>query len=623
LACEPTNKSGFSFAFISDTHISNRNSANDLSATVRDINQHPDIDFVVVTGDVTEMGSDSELLAAKLLLDSLKKPYYVIPGNHDTKWSESGNESFKRIFGSERFAFEHKGFLFLGCNSGPNMRMAPGMVPREDIVWLDSIVKTQPNQPVIFMNHYPLDKGLANWYEVIDLLKQMNTQAVLCGHGHRNKIYDFEGIPGVMGRSNLSTSRDTCGFNIVSIRKDTMCFNERLAGLKKTKNSWHNIPLRKHDFIRDSSHFERPSYAINQTFSQQVSEEWQWQDDSDIGAGLAVIDDILILANTNGEIKSLHTKDASLVWHYKTEGKIYSTPVIDSLSERVVVASTDGNIYALDITHGKKIWQYETEKSIVASPVISGDTVFIGSSEGIFRAISLTGGQLIWQYNNIDGFVETKPLVDEQRVYFGSWGNYFYALNKRDGSLAWRWTNGKSNLYSPAACFPVKADGKIFIVAPDRFTTALDAVTGQEVWRSNQHIGRESIGISEDKKLVYIKDMNDSLHAFNSQSDLLERSWYVHCGFGYEISPSPIVEFNQLVFVPTHAGTVYAVDKNQKKLAWAFKMSNALINNIIPLGKDKILMSSMDGKVVKLRIEGQKLYNLNNLSKSGNAPKSG
>ncbi len=606
LACEPKSDSGFSFAFISDTHISDSNSANDLSATVRDINQHPEIDFVVVTGDVTEMGSDTELLAAKLLLDSLEKPYYVIPGNHDTKWSESGNESFKRIFGSERFAFEHKGFLFLGCNSGPNMRMAPGMVPREDIVWLDSIVKTQPKQPVIFMNHYPLDKGLANWYQVIDLLKQINTQAVFCGHGHRNQVYDFEGIPGVMGRSNLATSRDTCGFNIVSIQKDTMYFNERLSGLK-TKNAWHNIPMRKHNFIRDTSLFERPSYAINKTYDQHVSEEWQWQDDSDIGAGLAVLKDKIVVANTNGEIKAIDTREAIPLWTFTTRGKIYSTPVIDSLSESVVVASTDGNIYALDITNGKMMWKYETDKSIVASPVISGDTVFIGSSEGVFRSISLNDGQLIWQHDSIDGFVETKPLVDEQRVYFGSWGNYFYALNKKDGSPAWRWTNGKGDLYSPAACFPVKADGKIFIVAPDRFTTALDAVTGEEVWRSNQHIGRESIGISADKKLVYIKDMNDSLHAFNSQSDQSVRSWSVDCGFGYEISPSPIVEFNQLVLVPTHAGTVYAVDKNQKKVVWAYKMSNAIINNIVPIGKNEIVMGSMDGKVVKLRMEGQKL----------------
>jgi hypothetical protein len=34
-------------------------------------------------------------------------------------------------------------------------------------------------------------------------LKQYNTQAALCGHGHRNAIFNFVGVPGVMGRSNL------------------------------------------------------------------------------------------------------------------------------------------------------------------------------------------------------------------------------------------------------------------------------------------------------------------------------------------------------------------------------------------------------------------------------------
>ena len=604
-SCNPSKNDGFKFAFLSDTHISSASSINDLAKAIIDINDQLAIDFVVVTGDITEMGSDSELRMAKALLDSLHFPYYVIPGNHDTKWSESGNESFRRIFGSERFAFEHKGYLFLGCNSGPNMRMAPGLVPREDIVWLDSIVKTKPQLPVIFMNHYPLDKGLANWYQVIDLLKQMNTQAVFCGHGHRNKIYDFEGIPGVMGRSNLTTKKDTCGFNVVTIQQDSMLFAERLCELK-TKDPWHAIHLQKHDFEQDTSRYYRPSYEINKNFANKINVAWEWQDDSDIGAGLAVYEDKVIVANTNGEIIALAEDGSETHWTHQTNGKIYSTPAIDSTGKQVIVASTDGNIYALKLSSGQHNWKFETEKSIVASPVLSGDTVFIGSSEGVFRALSLNDGELIWQYENIDGFVETKPLVDEKRVYFGSWGNHFYALNKEDGSLAWQWTNGKSDLYAPAACFPVKADDKIFIVAPDRYTTALHSATGEEVWRSNQHIGRESIGISQDKDLVYIKDMRDSLHAFYTHADRMELAWSVDCGFDYEISPSPIVEAYNLVLVPTHAGIVYAVDKQKKEVAWAYKISNAIINNIVSLNQHQILMSSMDGKVVKLVLSSQK-----------------
>lgn len=115
--------SSFKFALVTDTHVGNPNNNEDLYRTVKDINSLPDIAFVIVSGDVTEFGSDEELKTAKELLSDLNKPFYVIPGNHDSNWSESGTNSFKLIFGAETFGFEHNGYKFIGLASGPNMRM--------------------------------------------------------------------------------------------------------------------------------------------------------------------------------------------------------------------------------------------------------------------------------------------------------------------------------------------------------------------------------------------------------------------------------------------------------------------------------------------------------------------
>jgi 3',5'-cyclic AMP phosphodiesterase CpdA len=86
----------FRFAFLSDTHIGSPNGGaeEDLRRTVADINQMTDIAFVVITGDITELGTDAEIKLAKEILDGLKVPYYIIPGNHDSGWSESGGVTF-------------------------------------------------------------------------------------------------------------------------------------------------------------------------------------------------------------------------------------------------------------------------------------------------------------------------------------------------------------------------------------------------------------------------------------------------------------------------------------------------------------------------------------------------
>src|SRR3954464_12802991 len=81
----------FRFAFLSDTHIGSPDgkAEEDLRRTVADINQMNDIAFVVITGDITELGTNEEIKRAKQILEGLKVTYYIIPGNHDAGWSES------------------------------------------------------------------------------------------------------------------------------------------------------------------------------------------------------------------------------------------------------------------------------------------------------------------------------------------------------------------------------------------------------------------------------------------------------------------------------------------------------------------------------------------------------
>ena len=68
-----TNITPFKFALITDTHIGSPNNDEDLQRTIDDINQNqPEVAFAIVSGDITEFGSDEELTIAKNLFDQLK-----------------------------------------------------------------------------------------------------------------------------------------------------------------------------------------------------------------------------------------------------------------------------------------------------------------------------------------------------------------------------------------------------------------------------------------------------------------------------------------------------------------------------------------------------------------------
>ena len=115
-------KSALKFAVMSDIHISPQApSIEGTEKCVEDINQNPDLQFVIICGDIANFGSDQELGIAKNIFDKLNIPWFIIPGNHDATWSESGTNSFVKIFGYERFELEAGGIKFLGTPSGPNI----------------------------------------------------------------------------------------------------------------------------------------------------------------------------------------------------------------------------------------------------------------------------------------------------------------------------------------------------------------------------------------------------------------------------------------------------------------------------------------------------------------------
>jgi len=572
-----------------------------LRRTVKDINENPAIRFVVISGDITEFGADEEIKLAKQILDSLNKPWHIIPGNHDGNWSESGANTFKNVFGSETFYFSAGKYGFLGTACGPNMHMGPGQIPRENIVWLDSMLKTIPaDKPLIFVNHYPQDDALNNWYEAIDKLKQKNIQLILCGHGHSNHQLNFEGIPGIMGRSNLRAKDSSGGYNIVTISNDTVTYQTRIPGIQ-TNPVWANVLLKDLHFNQQSaSLYARPSYTVNDSFPA-VKEKWYYQDESDIGSGTSCNDNLVFSSNTNGEIISLDKKTGKIAWKYTTGGKIYAIPATDG--KTVVAGSSDGYIYALVAKSGKLLWKMKTSKAVLAHAIIDKAVVYTGASDGHFRAINIKDGKLIWDFNGVAGFVVDKPLIYNNRIYFGCWNNDFYCLDLFTGNQVWKWSNGSTNrMYSPAACFPVASGHRIFIVAPDRFMTSLDASTGVVIWRNQMPDirVRESMGLSADSSLVFVKAMEGNVYGISAVASEMEPVWKSTVNLGYEICPTAIVEKNNIVFVPGQSGVTVALNRSDGKVLWKHKTSNGLVTNLLPLSKNQLLVTTMDGKITLL-----------------------
>ena len=595
-------QSCFRFAHLTDLHISPNNAqpTEDLLRSVAQLNATDGLDFVIVTGDLTEEGDRASLEKVKSCLDLLKMPHYTVLGNHETKWSESGCTAFAEIFGAERFKLEHKGFLFLGFNSGPLMRMAYGHVVPQDIRWMEEeMKKAGKEQKVILATHYPMMEGdVDNWYQVTDAVRPYNVRLFIGGHYHRDRELRYDGIPGVLVRSNLRDREGKPGYGIYEVTEDSIRVYTQRIGEQPVR--WAGFSLEKEYYDPQGKAEKYPDFSVNQTYDK-VKREWLIQTGVGIYCSPAVGHGQVFVGDDLGQLTAYRMKDGKKGWTFHTGKRIVGGPAVKN--ETVVVGSADGHIYGLNAATGELRWKVTAAGPVLGAITIDGDKAYVGASDGTFRAIQIQTGEVVWSYTGVKGYVECQPLIDGDNVVFGAWDNTLYALNKHTGKEVWKWTGGLTRMhFSPAAVWPVAAHRKIFIADPKRALTAINRETGETVWRTYQSQVRESIGISEDRERIYAKTMNDSIVCYSAVEDKPKQVWATSVGFGYEHAPSMLMEKEQTVYGSTKEGLLFALDARSGALLWKHKVGNSLINTVCPLGKNKVLFTATSGEVGILKV---------------------
>ena len=593
----------FRFAHLTDLHISpnNPNPTEDLLRSVAQINATDNIDFVLVTGDITEEGDRASLEKAKSCLDLLKVKYYVALGNHETKWSDSGCTAFGEVFGYERFEFEHKGFLFLGFNSGPLMRMAYGHVVPQDIRWMtECMEKAGKDKPVMLITHYPLMKGdVDNWYEVTDAVRPYNVRLFIGGHYHANKNQRYDGIPGILMRSNLRDKDDKQGYGIYEVTDDSIKVYCQRVG--EQTEQWASFSLTESYYDHQGKADEYPDFSVNNEYPK-VKEQWVVQTGVGIYCSPAVEKDKVFVGDDMGYLTAYTLKNGKKLWNFQSGKRIIGTPAV---SEGIVVfGSADRNIYGLNAENGQLLWKVEAQEPVIGAVTIDNGLAYVGASDHTFRAIDIHTGKVAWVYNKVKGYIETKPLITDDKVIFGAWDNTLYALDKNDGKEIWKWTGGLTRMhFSPAAVWPVAAEGKVFIADPQRALTAIDLENGETVWRTFESQVRETVGLSEDGQQIYSKTMNDSIVCFATQGDAPIKLWASNVGFGYEHAPSMPQEKEGIMYGSTKEGLIFALDAKTGKVIWKHKIGNSLINTVVPLNKKEVLFTATSGEVGLLRMK--------------------
>ena len=176
---EASTNSSFKIAVFSDTH----DYYDELKDNIKYINSHKDeYAFVIVTGDITNIGLLSEFETFKDLMDELDIPYILTIGNHDLL--TNGGEIFSQMFGKTTFYFDFKQTRFILYNNNNWESSYP--VPDDD--WLENALSTSGQTHNIMFSHVSVLDDARFTEEQMNSFQSMtdsyNVKYQVNGHDH-------------------------------------------------------------------------------------------------------------------------------------------------------------------------------------------------------------------------------------------------------------------------------------------------------------------------------------------------------------------------------------------------------------------------------------------------------
>ena len=336
---------------------------------------------------------------------------------------------------------------------------------------------------------------------------------------------------------------------------------------------------------------QHPGTYAGQAIEKLSGIKWKFHTNGKVLSSPAVVAGVVYIGSTDGHLYAIDANSGTQKWKFPTKGRIVSSPAIDSGT--VYFESYDGKFYAVDVATGKSKWQFETGgerrfagkhlhgidpagetmpdpfDSFLSSATVWNGNVYFGSGDGNIYALDANSGALRWKFHTGD-VVHASPAISNGVLFIGSWDSYFYALDALTGKEKWRFKTGEDHeiynqvgIQSSAAV----ADGMVYFGCRDSNFYALDAETGKQKWSFNNKGSWVVSSPAVRNGAVYFATSDSTMfHALDAKSGAPIFSLNLKWG----MFSSPAVVAN-VAYVGTREGKLFAIDLNQKSVAWFFQ----------------------------------------------------
>ena len=194
----------FSFVQVSDSHVGfskpwqpdTRVTLREAVAKIAALPQKPD--FILHTGDVSQLSRDDQFDDADQIVKSAGVPVFFVPGEHDVL-DEGAGQAFLARYGKGATgggwqSFDHNGVHFVALINVMNLKAGGlGSLGQEQSEWLeDDVAHLSDSTPIVVFAHVPLWTIYPDWgwgtddsAQALGYLKRFGSVTVLNGHIHQ------------------------------------------------------------------------------------------------------------------------------------------------------------------------------------------------------------------------------------------------------------------------------------------------------------------------------------------------------------------------------------------------------------------------------------------------------
>lgn len=364
---------------------------------------------------------------------------------------------------------------------------------------------------------------------------------------------------------------------------------------------------------------------------------WSFDAGAEISTPPTIAGRFVVLTSGDGSVFCVEAITGRVRWRSGTSEFVGSAPAV--ADGRVFVGGGDGALWAFDLDSGLGLWRRKLAEPVRGTPFAHGDTLWMAAGERYLAAVRASDGKPLHVFA-VDGWVSSSPIVaapedGPERLIFPTSDGSVHGVPLRlvvkelalrpsaeeaprkarivieptfhDGRPEIVW---QVDLPGRSTTAPALASGRV-IVAAARHLVALDALSGDELWRATESDADGGPPVAADGQILAPRRAGSNGRGALVAFDLDDGRRLWRTEVDDDVTSRPVVWRDRVIF-GTAGGRLIATSKNDGSVLWERPTDGAM--NAGPAvaggrGFGIVIAGGCDGAVYGLSVEdGRELW---------------